>query len=154
MNTRTRRITTAIAIASALVFAPMLSGCGALEGIIEQATGGDLNVSIGQLPDGWPAEVPVIDGDIIGGGTAETDEGKPIWNVTIKVESEETFAEIQTQLEGAGFEAVDAGELDGGDTITSGAFKNDTYGVLVAVTGSDGNFIANYTVAEGDPTEG
>ena len=154
MNTRTRRLTTVIAIASALAIAPMLSGCGGLEGLIEQATGGEVNVSIGHLPDGWPADVPVIDGDIIGGGTAETDDGKPIWNTTIKVESEAAFAEIQAQLEGAGFEAVDAGELDGGDTITSGAFKNDVYGVLVAVTGSDGNFIANYTVAEGDPTEG
>jgi hypothetical protein len=153
MNTRTR-LTTAVALASALVLAPMLTGCGALEGIIEQATGGDVNVSIGQLPDGWPTEVPVINGDIIGGGTAKSDDGTPVWNVTIKVESEETFAEIQAQLEAAGFASVDAGELDGGDTITSGAFKNDTYGVLVAVTGSDGNFIANYTVAEGDPTDG
>ena len=28
---------------------------------IEQATGGEVNVSIGNLPDGWPAEVPVIE---------------------------------------------------------------------------------------------
>ena len=154
MSTRTRRLTTAIAIASALLFAPMLSGCGALEGIIEQATGGDVNVSIGKLPDGWPAEVPVIDGQIIGGGAAKADDGKPLWNVTINVTSETAFDEISTQLEGAGFEAVDAGELDGGDSITSGAFKNDTYGVFVAVTGADGKFIANYTVAEGDPVAG
>lgn len=154
MNTRTRRISTALAIASALVIGPMLSGCGALEGIIEQVTGGEVDVSIGQLPEGWPTEVPVIDGQIIGGGTTEADDGTPIWNVTVTVEGEEAFADIQTQLEGAGFEAVDAGELDGGDSITSGAFKNDTYGVFVAVSGSDGNFIANYTVAEGDPTDG
>ena len=152
MNTRVRRLSTAIAIASALVLAPVLTGCGALEGIIEQATGGEVNVSMGSLPDGWPAEVPVIDGQIIVGGTADTEDGTPGWNVTIKVESEAVFAEIATQLEGAGFESVDAGELDGGDTITSGAFKNDNYGVLVAVTGSDGNFVANYTVVEGDTT--
>ena len=149
MNTRTRRLTTAIAIASALVLAPVLSGCGALEGIIEQATGGDVNVSMGSLPDGWPAEVPVIDGQILIGGTADTESGAPGWNVTIKVESEAAFADIATQLTDAGFESVDAGELDGGDTITSGAFKNENYGVLVAVTGSDDNFVANYTVIEG-----
>jgi hypothetical protein len=147
-------MTTAIAIASALVFTPLLAGCGALEGIIEQATGGEVNVSIGKLPDGWPGEVPVIDGDIIGGGTGKADDGSPVWNVTIKVESESAFDSISSQLEGAGFAAVDAGELDGGDAITSGAFKNDTYGVFVAVTGTDGNFVANYTVAEGDPTAG
>jgi hypothetical protein len=149
MNTRTRRITTAIAIASALVFAPMLSGCGALEGIIEQATGGEVDVSMGSLPDGWPDEVPVIDGQILVGGSADTDDGTPGWNVTIKVESEAVFDEIAAQLTDAGFEPVDAGELDGGDTITSGAFKNANYGVLVAVTGADGNFVANYTVIEG-----
>ena len=149
MNTRTRRISTAIAIATALVLAPMLSGCSGLEGIIEQATGGEVDVSMGSLPDGWPAEVPVIEGQILFGGTADTDDGTPGWNVTIKVESETAFDAIAADLTGAGFEAVDAGELDGGDTITSGAFKNDNYGVLVAVTGSEGNFVANYTVIEG-----
>ncbi len=154
MNTHARRLTTAIALASALVLAPVLTGCAALEGIVEQATGGQVNVSTGSLPDGWPADVPVIDGQILFGGTTKADDGTPIWNVTIKVESETAFDSIATQLEGAGFASVDAGELDGGDTITSGAFKNDVYGVLVAVTGTDGNFVANYTVAEGDPTAG
>jgi hypothetical protein len=149
MNTRTRRFSTVIAIATALVLAPPLSGCSNLEGIIEQATGGEVDVSMGSLPDGWPAEVPVIEGQILFGGTADTDDGTPGWNVTIKVESETAFDAIAADLIGAGFESVDAGELDGGDTITSGAFKNDNYGVLVAVTGSEGNFVANYTVIEG-----
>ena len=148
---RTRPLTAAIALATALVLAPALTGCGAIEGIIEQATGGEVNVSIGSLPDGWPAEVPVIDGDIIGGGTANSDDGTPGWNATIKVDDESVFDDIAAQLTDAGFEKIDAGELDGGDTVTSGAFKNDTYGVFVAVTGADGSFVANYTVVEGDP---
>lgn len=139
----------AIALAATLLIAPTLSGCGGIEGLIEQATGGEVNVSIGSLPDGWPSEVPVIDGDIIAGGTAADDSDNPGWNVTIKVENEAAFTEIKNQLEGAGFESVDAGELDGGDTITSGAFKNANYGVLVAVSGSDGAFVANYTVIDG-----
>lgn len=151
MKKSPRRALTGLAIASALVLAPMLSGCSVLEGLIEQATGGEVDVSMGSLPDSWPAEVPVIDGDIIVGGTAEGDEGQPIWNVTVKVESEAVFDEIAAQLEGAGFESIDVGELDGGDSITSGAFKNDTYGVFVAVTGTEGNFLANYTVALGEP---
>jgi len=139
----------AIALAATLLIAPTLSGCGGIEGLIEQATGGEVNVSIGSLPDGWPSEVPVIDGDIIAGGTAADDSDNPGWNVTIKVENEAAFTDIKNQLEGAGFEPVDAGELDGGDTITSGAFKNANYGVLVAVSGSDGAFVANYTVIDG-----
>ena len=149
MASRTRPLTAAIALTAALVLAPALTGCGALEGIIEQATGGEVNISIGSLPDGWPAEVPVIDGEIIGGGTADTEDGTPGWNVTIKVESEDSFAEIASQLEGAGFESIEASEIDGGDKITSGAYKNDNYGVLVAVTGAEGNFVANYTVIDG-----
>lgn len=148
---RTRTLSTVIALATALVLAPALTGCGALEGIIEQATGGEVNVSIGSLPDGWPAEVPVIDGEIIGGGTADTDDGTPGWNVTIKVDDESAFDDIAAQLGEAGFESLDAGDLDGGENLTSGMFKNDTYGVIVAVTGADGNFVANYTVVEGDP---
>ena len=147
---RTRPLTAAVALATVLVLAPVLAGCGSIEGLIEQATGGEVNVSIGSLPDGWPDEVPVIDGDIIGGGVAETDDGQPVYNVTIKVD-EGAFDAIKSQLEDAGFEQVDAGELDGGDTITSGAFKDDTWGVFVAVTGSDDAFVANYTVTEGDP---
>lgn len=146
--TRTRTLSTAIALAAAIVLAPALTGCGMLEGIIEQATGGEVNVSIGSLPDGWPAEVPVIDGEIIGGGTANTDDGAPGWNVTIKVD-ETAFGDIKSQLEAAGFVPIEAGELDGAEEITSGAFKNANYGVLVAVTGAEGNFVANYTVIEG-----
>lgn len=139
----------AIALATTLLIAPALTGCGGIEGIIEQATGGEVNVSIGSLPDGWPSEVPVVDGEIIAGGTIEDDNGNPGWNVTIKVDDESAFTGIKSQLEGAGFESVDAGELDGGDTITSGAFKNANYGVIVAVSGSDGSFVANYTVVDG-----
>jgi len=139
----------AIALAATLLIAPALTGCGGLEGIIEQATGGEVNVSIGSLPDGWPTEVPVIDGEIIAGGTAAADDGSPGWNVTIKVDAATAFGEIKSQLEGAGFTQLDAPDVDGSEEVTSGAFKNDNYGVIVAVTGADGNFIANYTVVEG-----
>lgn len=149
MASRTRPLTAAIALATALVLSPVLTGCGALEGIIEQATGGEVNVSIGSLPDGWPAEVPVIDGEIIGGGTANTDDGAPGWNVTIKVESEAAYDEIKAQLEAAGFEDLQTGDVDGSEQVASGGFKNDNYGVLVAVTGAEGNYVANYTVIEG-----
>jgi hypothetical protein len=150
---RTRPLAAVIALATALAIAPALTGCSALEGIINEATGGEVNVSIGRLPDGWPAEVPVIEGDILGGGAANSDDGTPGWNVTITVDDESAFDAIASQLTDAGFEPVDAGQLDGGDNLTSGMFKNDSYGVIVAVTGAEGNYVANYTVVEGDPAE-
>lgn len=148
---KTRPLTAAIALATTLVLAPALTGCSGLEGLIEQATGGEVNVSIGSLPDGWPAEVPVIDGEIIAGGTANAEDGTPGWNVTIKVDDKTAFDDIASQLGAAGFEPVEAGEFDGGENIASGMFKNENYGVIVAVTGAEGNFVANYTVVEGDP---
>jgi hypothetical protein len=149
MSTIRKRLTVALLVSTALLVAPAMSGCSALEGIIEQVTGGDVNVSVGSLPDGWPTEVPVIDGDILGGATTKADDGTPIWNVTIKGDSN-SADDVATQLEDAGFEAVDLpGEVGSGDLAQ--AFKNDTYGVLVAVTGADDNWVVNYTVAEGDP---
>ena len=145
---RTRPLTAAIALATALLLAPALAGCS-IEDLVNQATGGEVNLSIGSLPDGWPAEVPVIDGEIVGGGTADSEDGTPGWNALIKVDDESAFDEIAAQLEDAGFESVDAGQLDGGDNLTSGAYQNGNYGVFVAVTGADGNFVANYTVVEG-----
>jgi hypothetical protein len=146
---RTASRTTAAAVAAVLLIAP-LSGCGMVEGIIEQATGGALNISVGSLPDGWPSDVPVIDGDIIGGGAFTGDDGTPGWNATIKVESEAAFDEIATGLSDAGFERAEAGEFDAGDDLTSGGFQNGTYLVFVAVTGAEGNFVANYTVTTVD----
>jgi len=152
MKKSARGVWAAIAIASALVLAPTLTGCGAVEGIIEQATGGEVDVSMGSLPAGWPADVPVADGDIIVGGKTTDEAGAPVYNATIKVKSESVFDEIEAQLIGAGFEKVEAGDVDGGDSISTGFFKNATYGVIVAVTGTEGQFVANYTVVEGDPT--
>lgn len=152
MKKSARGVWAAIAIASALVLAPTLTGCGAVEGIIEQATGGEVDVSMGSLPAGWPSDVPVADGDIIVGGKTTDEAGAPVYNATIKVKSESVFDEIEAQLIGAGFEKVEAGDVDGGDSISTGFFKNATYGVIVAVTGTEGQFVANYTVVEGDPT--
>lgn len=147
MKTAARR--TALALAAAILVAPALTGCtGLIEGVIEQATDGQVDVSFGSLPDGWPEEVPVIDGEIIAGGGADDDSGNPGWNVTVTVD-EGAFDEIKAQLEGAGFTQVDAPDLDSSDTVSSGAFSNDSYGVLVAVTGGEGNFVANYTVVTG-----
>lgn len=147
--TRTRKLSTAIALVAALLVTPALTGCGMLEGIIEQASDGAIDVSMGSLPDDWPAEVPVIDGEIIVGGSANADDGTPGWNVTITVDDATAYDAIKAQLEGAGFTEVELAETDGSADVASGAFSNANYGVYVAVTGTDGKFVANYTVVEG-----
>ena len=56
----TLRTTMAVpAIALALLLAPALAGCGLVESAVDGATGGSVSVG-GELPKGWPDEVPVV----------------------------------------------------------------------------------------------
>ena len=146
MNRSTRtRVVAPIAIALALVLAPTLSACAGnpLETIIEGATGGDVELPGTSIPEGFPEEVPLIDGEVVFGGALGDGEGK-VFNVTVKVDGLEAFDDIKAQLEGAGFLSAADGSAGQGGT---GVFTNDNWGVAVVVTedGSNG-FLANYTV--------
>ena len=116
-----------------------------VEGAIKEATGSDVDVAIGSLPEGWPAEVPVIEGDIIGGGSATGEDGKPVWNATVKTTTN-VFDTISTQLTGAGFAKTDTGPIEGTDNVDGGLFSNESYSVLVGVSGDADAWIVNYTV--------
>jgi hypothetical protein len=58
-----------LALLAVLAAGPALAGCsdaqvqGAVNGAVQGATDGDVSLG-GALPDGWPAEIPVIDGEI------------------------------------------------------------------------------------------
>ena len=135
-----RRRLVVASIAAALLLTPALAGCGVVETAIEEATGAD--VAIGGLPDSWPAEVPVVDGDVIGGGTDASGD-QPIWNATIAVKSDVSAA-VATQLEGAGF--TPSAATGGVEGLEGAHFSNGTYEVFVAVTGTGDNWVANYSV--------
>ena len=145
------RITAPIAIVMALLLAPALSGCfgNPIENIIEDATGGEVDLPGTTLPEGFPSEVPLIDGEVIF-GTAFGDGATKVYNVSVKVGGAEAFEEIKTQLEDAGFTSNVDGSIDAGGT---GGFSNDTWSVLVVVTNDGGEgFIANYTVSDVNQT--
>lgn len=154
MTTLRTRFTVPIAIALALVITPALSGCfgNPLESIIEGATGGDVDLGGTSLPEGYPAsEVPVLNGDIVFGGSIGNEEGR-VFNVTIKVAGAGAIDEIKAQLEGAGF--VSQGEFSG-STAEGGSFigTTDKWGVLVVVSqDGDSGFVANYTVTSAEAT--
>lgn len=138
-----------LAILLVLVAAPALAGCS-VQSIIENATGGQVDVGGKSVPKDFPAEIPLADGEVIYGGGIGTDDGK-VWNVTIKVAGLDAFDGISTALTDAGFTAPTSGsgELDGG---RGGAFENEKYGLLVVVAGdSKGGFAANYTVTTKSP---
>lgn len=148
MSTMRKRFTVPVAIVIALAVTPGLAGCfgNPIESIIEGATGGDVDLGGASIPDGFPtSEVPLVDGEVIYGGSIGNDEGK-VWNVTIKVADLAAFDAIKAELEGAGFSTQDG---IGGATAdgATGAFDNDKFGVLVVVSkDGDNGFVANYTV--------
>lgn len=142
-----RRATLAILLV--LVASPALGGCSA-QSIIENATGGQVDIGGKSVPKDFPAEIPLVDGEVIYGGGLGSDAGKA-WNVTIKVSGLDAFDAISTALTDAGFTSPTSGsgELDGG---RGGAFENEKYGLLVVVAGDGKNgFAANYTVTTKSP---
>ncbi|WP_157509834.1 hypothetical protein [Leifsonia sp. Root4] len=146
MKTIRTRLAVPVAIVAALLLAPALSACSSVSGIVngavEDASGG--NVSVGALPSGWPDEVPVIEGDVVGGGKNPDGAG---WIAIIKSEATDPIADAQTQLEAAGFstpEGVSAENIPGLEGLANGAYfaQNANYAVVVA--GSDQGVL--YTV--------
>lgn len=154
MRTTAHRTTIAgIAIAAALVMTPLLSGCGGIQGIIEQASGGAIQPSVGELPNEWPAEVPVVEGEIIGGNKATDPENadSTLWTAIIgrNDDVESTKAEVSSSLTGAGFEAV----ATEGAPVDALPFQNANYIVLVFVaTGENDTVTATYNVTENTNT--
>lgn len=140
------RLAAPIAIVLALGMTPALAGCfgNPVETIIEGATGGEVDLGGTSIPDGFPAEVPVIDGEILFGGGIGSGADK-IYNVTVRVSDGTVLEQISADLEAAGFVSqADLGDASGGGTFIG---SNDTWGVLVVVSedGTNG-WVANYTV--------
>ncbi|PPL16060.1 hypothetical protein GY24_13270 [Microterricola pindariensis] len=134
-----------------LLGAPLLAGCssvgdavgGAVTGAVEDATGGA--VSVGQMPAGWPSEVPVIEGDIVGGG--KNPDGSAGWVVVIKSTAADPVADAQAQLEAAGFtppENFTPEKLPEVDGITGASYFGSNGKYVVMVVGSEQGVL--YTV--------
>ena len=148
MNNRTRAprlITAALLAVSLALVAPALAGCGAIQDAVEKATGGDVDFGGKSVPEDFPSDVPLIDGEVLSGASAGNDDGK-VWNVTIKVDDATAFDQITAQLEDAGFESSELGGTS--DQGGTGTFTKDPYGVFVVVAGGDTaeGWVANYTV--------
>ena len=145
------RVRAAFVVVAMLAITPVLAGCAfnPVESIIKQATGGDVDLGGANLPRGFPAEVPLVDGEIVFGGGIKADGGQ-VWNVTMKVKDPAVFDTITSQLTGAGFTANDG---IGGTTDTGsvGTFQGKDYTVSVLVSTSGADTTVNYTVAAVTP---
>lgn len=151
MSRTPRALGARILLAAALVVAaPLaLSGCslisngvgGVVEGVVEGTTGSDIDLG-GGMPSDFPADVPLVSGEVATGGAIGSDEGK-IWVVGIKVSGPEAYDDAASKLTDAGFES--GFEASDGDA-RSGSFTKGDLAVLVAVAEADGQFVATYTV--------
>lgn len=145
MSALRKRYTAALAVPIAVALTFALAGCvggNPIEGIIEGVTGGQVELGGNSVPDGFPSEVPLIDGEVILGVAFDGETGKA-FNVTIKVPDARSSEIIASQFYDAGFtENLDLGE-------STAAYSNGSWDVLVAFTQDATNgFIANYTVTE------
>ncbi|ANJ26562.1 hypothetical protein ATC03_07355 [Agromyces aureus] len=145
-------VRTALAVAAAGLAAGLLTGCvnpveglvkNGVEGAIEDATGGDVSLG-GELPEGFPAEIPVVEGQItVGIGTGESNS----WVVVVKSTEADPAAAASAALEGAGFTVDTSMTQEQRDALTGGqldanVYSNGTY--LVLLTTQDDT--VSYTV--------
>ncbi|TFD82221.1 hypothetical protein [Cryobacterium fucosi] len=134
------RIRIIAVVVAALLAGPLLAGCsadavgGAVNGAVQGATGGDVSLA-GQLPSGWPEEVPVVDGRLFFGAT-KTEGGKRTWVVTVKSDAADPLAEVKATLTDAGF-VLDESPSASVGTAGVVAMKNANFAVVV-VGNTDG----------------
>jgi hypothetical protein len=137
----------AVALGTVLLIGlPMLSGCSVVEGIIEQQTGGDVDLGGNTVPADFPSAVPLADGDVVNGSKITGGDGETVWNVLMNVSDPAAPESIAAQLEGAGFTSVGTGDVgDSGGTLT---YSKDDLVVNVLLGKIDSGWTANYTVAQ------
>lgn len=146
MTTMKIRMRMLAAVAAALLAVPALAGCSVIESTIEQVTGGDVEIGGNTVPEDFPSEVPLADGDVLNGSSASKDNQK-VWNVTIRVGEGVTFDSLASELEGAGFARQSVGSES--SEAETALFNGTGYSVLLAMTTQGGvGTIANYTVTK------
>ena len=147
MITVRNRVTLSIALAIALAVTPAIAGCSVVKGVIEQGTGGKVDLGGKSIPASFPtADVPLISGEVVYGAGVTADSGD-VWNITINSTDANAFQTITGQLTGAGFTSQ-TGTAGSGDSGSTGAFTGGKYSVVVVVSkGGDANtYVVNYTV--------
>lgn len=101
---------------------------GAVNEFIEEQTGGSVQTSMDQLPDGFPSNVPVPDVDPTFAMRQES-EGVTTWIAHFgEGVDESTYEALKVSLEGAGFVEVE----DSSYETTAGrlaGYSNDSYDV-------------------------
>ena len=137
LDTKTAPRWIGLSLLAVLAAGPLLAGCSdgqvqdAVNGAVQGATDGDVSLG-GSLPDGWPAEIPVIEGELKfgAGNITNGDQG---WVVTVASDAADPLADASQKLRDAGFEADASASAHVGD-LGMVALSSATY--LVTLTGT------------------
>lgn len=141
-----------LVVGLSLATLPLLSACNpaqivqdaagnAIKNAVKDATGVD--VATGSLPDGWPASVPVVSGEVQQGGSVDLGNGSS-FEASIKVSDVATAtAEAKSQMAGAGFTADTEMDLDGS---FMGSYSNAEYNVTITIGKTGNDSTAAYVV--------
>lgn len=126
-----------LAVAGAVLAIGMLSGCSMAQDLVNQGidevTGGEGELSLGTVPDDFPAEVPLADGDVLLSAKPTADS----WAVTIRVADDAAAQAAADAVEAAGF-----APLVDGTTV----YENDSYHVALSWTTVEGGVGVAYVV--------
>lgn len=151
INRQKAMVTASLALA--LLITPALSGCftaedvaqEAAEKIVEDQTGADIEIDAEgtQLPNGWPAEVEVVKGDI-SNAVSYSDDAGTTWAAEVAVsDAEAGYTDAKKKLEAAGFATDSETSFEGS---YSGSFSNGTYAVVITAAAIDGGAFVSYLV--------
>jgi hypothetical protein len=108
----------------------------AVEDAISEALGGAGISRNGEVPPGFPTDaVPMIDGEIVGGGSAPEGGG---WAVQLTVEGEGAFSAAATLLQDGGYGA----DIQNSDATSGfGTFTSETYRVVLTQDGTTVTYV-------------
>lgn len=105
----------------------------------------------GRLPDGFPAEVPLVKGDISFAQRLTESGGDTSYTVLVEAAGTvtEVFTRVRDDMAGAGFalgdETITTGEASG--SFATATFSSSEHAVTVTVTGTGDTSAAAYLVA-------
>ncbi len=165
-------------IAATLATAVALAGCGsvgdavaerAIEEGLEQASIGDVEVDLddgggvsvessegsfqigddAEVPDGFPDDVPLPDGDVMVAMSFDDDSGTG-YNVTLESPQDVVAVAdlIESGLADSGYELTGTGEMANGDDLTRTVqFEDEEWAGNIVVSGSPDGTVVSYNVA-------
>lgn len=117
-------------------------------GVTVETSEGTFTSGMGSLPQGFPEEIPVAEGEIFSGASS-TMEGQQGWVVSVSVDQapDEAIAEAGAALEAAGFTVGDNSMAMEGLTYVQ-YVSSDWDLILGATDDGEGGTLLSYTVTQ------